>query len=118
MRKRYPISDKLYDLLNEKRNKTKSHYVFPFTNNNKLSERTLLSNCKRIAKDAGINKNATLHLFRHSFNSHLAQKEVDYTMRQYLIGHKPRTITDYYTKIDPKLLHSKVNLLEDLLPNN
>ncbi|MGE5682600.1 MAG: tyrosine-type recombinase/integrase, partial [Bacillota bacterium] len=79
-------------------------------------ERKMLSVVKEVAEKAGITKNATLHKWRHSFNSHLSQMGVDYSVRQYLMGHKPQTMTDHYTKVDPKKLHSEVSKLDALIP--
>ena len=53
--------------------------------------------------------------WRHSFNSHLAQLGVDYSIRQYLMGHKPQSMTDYYTKVDPKKLHEAVSRLDTII---
>jgi integrase/recombinase XerD len=111
-----PMSDKLYELIEGSKENSTSGYVFCSAKKSKLSERTLLTKCKDIAEKAGIKKNATLHKFRHSFNSHLAQLGVDYSIRQYLMGHKPQTMTDHYTKIDPRKLHQVVSLLDGLIP--
>lgn len=112
-----PMSKKLCSLL-EKLSKTKlSEYVFTSPGNTKISERTMLQKCKEIASEAKIPKNATLHKWRHSFNSHLAQAGVDYTVRQYLLGHKPQTMTDHYTKVDPTKLCDQVSKLDRLLNN-
>jgi site-specific recombinase XerD len=62
-----------------------SGYVFTLKSK-QVKERRMLGSCKAIAKRAGIKKNATLHKFRHSFNSHLAQLGVDYSVREYLMG--------------------------------
>ena len=111
-----PMSDKLFSIVKDLRENSSSEFVFCSIGNGRLSERTLLSVCKAIAEKAGIEKNATLHKFRHSFNSHLAQLGVDYSVRQYLMGHKPQTMTDHYTKIDPRKLHQVVSLLDGLIP--
>jgi len=112
-----PISDKLFNLLSDMNKFRASDYVFTSPSNTKISERTLLSVCKAVASSAGITKNATLHKWRHSFNSHLAQAGVDYTIRQYLLGHKPQTMTDHYTKVDPAKLHNQVSKLDVLINN-
>jgi len=109
-----PISDKLFKIISAL--DKKSDYVFLSVKGGKLSEKTLLTICKNVAEKAKINKNATLHKWRHSFNSHLAQEGVDYSIRQYLMGHKPQTMTDHYTKIDPSKLHQHISLLDKLLP--
>ncbi len=110
-----PMSESLSDLLRRLYVKNRNGYVFTSLSGDKLSERTLLTVCKRIAVSAKLNKNATLHKWRHSFNSHLAQAGVDYTIRQYLLGHKPQSMTDHYTKIDPMKLHGVVSKLDDIV---
>jgi len=107
-----PMSDVLFNIVNSQKDKASSDYIFTNPANRKLSERSLLSVCKKIAKEAGITKTATLHKWRHSFNSHLAQLGVDYSIRQYLMGHKPQSMTDHYTKVDPKKLHEFVTRLD------
>ena len=109
-----PMSNKLYEVI-EKLEK-RSRFVFPSIKGGKMSEKTLIIICKNVAGKAKIDKNATLHKWRHTFNSHLAQFGVDYSIRQYLMGHKPQSMTDHYTKIDPSKLHEQVSLLDELLP--
>lgn len=108
-----PMSDVLYKLLSGKPKNSK--YVFPSVKGAKLSERTLLAVCKRKAKLAKIRKNATVHKFRHTFSSHLAQNSVSYEIRQYLMGHKPQSMTDRYTKIDYTKLHEHLLPLDEVI---
>ena len=112
-----PMSNKLFKLIQKLSKSRTSEYVFTSLSNTKLSEKTLLLKCKEIASEAKIKKNATLHKWRHSFNSHLAQSGVDYTVRQYLLGHKPQTMTDHYTKVDPTKLNDQVSNLDHLINN-
>ena len=108
-----PMSDMLYAILNRSVSDNISEYVFPSKKGSKLSERTLLSECKRTAKKAGIKKTATLHKFRHTFSSLLSQKGVAYEVREYLLGHKPTgSLTGHYTKLNPNNYHGVVSLLE------
>jgi integrase len=111
-----PFGNKMLEILRARQKTSASSFVFTDNENNQIRERRLLAICKSIAEKAGISKNATLHKFRHSFNSHLAQLGVDYSVRQYLMGHKPQSMTEHYTKIDPKGLHYTVSLLDKLLP--
>ena len=109
------MSNKLYKMIHEKCSNHFSEYVFPSKNGAKLKERTLLSVCKRTAKKAGIMKNSTLHMFRHTFNSLLAQYGISYEVREYLLGHKPKgSLTSHYTKLDPTKYHSTISLLDKI----
>jgi site-specific recombinase XerD len=109
------MSNVLYKLISTMKQSSTSDYVFTNPSNKKVSERSLLKACKDIAKAAGLTKVATLHKWRHSFNSHLAQLGIDYSVRQYLMGHKPQSVTDHYTKIDPKILHDVVSKLDQII---
>ena len=111
-----PISGHLYKLLQERASNSKAEFVFPSRTGAKLSERTMLEVCKRIAEAAGIMKNATLHKFRHTFSSLLSHHSISYEVREYLLGHKPNgSLTGHYTKLDPNKLHYVVNILDEIL---
>ena len=111
-----PISDKLNKMLLHAKDNSSSEYVFPSKLGKKLSERTLLTVCKRVAKNAKISKTATLHKFRHTFSSLLSQLGIAYEVREYLLGHKPLgSLTAHYTKFDPAKLHAVVSLLDKLV---
>ncbi|MCX6170133.1 MAG: tyrosine-type recombinase/integrase [Ignavibacteriales bacterium] len=110
-----PMSNVLFQVVKSLKESTSSEYIFVHPKGKKLSEKTMLSACKKIAKKAKIKKNATNHKWRHSFNSHLSQQGVDYSARQYLMGHKPQSMTDHYTKVDPKKLHEVISKLDSLI---
>ena len=110
-----PMSNVLHKLISSMKKSSTSNYVFTNPAGKKISERTILKVCKDIAQASGITKVATLHKWRHSFNSHLAQLGVDYSIRQYLMGHRPQSMTDHYTKIDPKKLQGVVSKLDHFI---
>lgn len=56
-----PITNEMFEKLNELKDKVDSDYIFPSIKGKQLSERTILTKCKNTAKAAGITKNATLH---------------------------------------------------------
>ncbi|MGD8780332.1 MAG: tyrosine-type recombinase/integrase [Ignavibacteria bacterium] len=111
-----PMSNLLHKLLISKQARSNSEYVFSNAKGKSLTERSMLRRCKEIAKEAGITKNATLHKWRHTYSTFLKKNDVDYTDRQYLLGHKPDSVTDHYTKVDPLNLHSKISQLDKYLP--
>ena len=110
-----PMTDLVYDIITEMKGNDNTGYLFKNQSGGKVSERTLLSKCKLIAKSAGITKNATLHMWRHSFASHVKDTNILYEERQYLMGHKPESMTDRYTKIDPVSLRAELSKLDELI---
>jgi site-specific recombinase XerD len=65
----------------------------------RLAIRTMEDNFKKIIKQLNLNAhfNITCHTLRHSFASHLNDKDVDVLVIQDLLGHAtPRTTSNYY----------------------
>jgi integron integrase len=54
---------------------------------------------KKAVKEAGINKNATCHTFRHSFATHVLESGYDIRTVQELLGHKDVRTTMIYTHV-------------------
>lgn len=107
-----PITNLLFKELQDQKDKTSSEYIFPSLKGVKMPERTLLKQCKDIAKKAGITKNATLHKWRHTYASMTERLELSFETRQYLLGHSPSNMTAHYTKVDVSNLHEKLSELE------
>ncbi len=110
-----PMTDLVYNIIAEMKGSDSKGYLFKNQSGGRVSERTLLTKCKLIASDAGITKNATLHMWRHSFASHVKDTNILYEERQYLLGHKPESMTDRYTKIDPVSLQAELSKLDELI---
>ena len=110
-----PMTNLVYDIITEMKCNDSAGYLFKSKDGGKVSDRTLLTKCKSIAKKAGITKNATLHMWRHSFASHVKDTNILYEERQYLLGHTPESMTDRYTKIDPVSLQVELSKLDELI---
>ncbi len=114
-----PLAQTLRKILDQQVRTSETDYLFPSLSGGKLSERTMLTICKEIGKSAGIQKNLTLHKFRHTFTSLLSQYGISYEVREYLLGHKPSgSLTSHYTKQNPSKFHFVIKILEGILSDN
>jgi site-specific recombinase XerD len=114
--RRIPMNEKLFALLKEMVNKKPSD-TYPFCNpkGNKLSGRTLLDVCKRMAVRAGIKDRAFLHKYRHSYASHLVLQGTPLESIQMFLGHSSIVQTQQYAHNKPDHLHNQVSVLDKLI---
>jgi len=68
----------------------------------RLSEQSIRFLVKKLAKKAGINRNITPHVFRHTFATLLLEKDVDIKYIQVFLGHSSILTTQIYTHVNRK----------------
>ena len=74
-----------------------NNYVFPdYTRTRTQSPDSFETMFKKIAKDAGICKNATPHTLRHSFSTHMLQSGTDLMTLKEMLGHSSLSSTTVY----------------------
>lgn len=80
------------------RNSKNDHALFISKKGNRLAIRTMEDNLKKILQNTRLNThfNVTCHTLRHSFASHLNDKDVDILVIQSLLGHSSPRSTEPY----------------------
>ena len=90
---------------------------FFFVNNrgNRYTEQSIRLMLKKYTKLAGIERNITPHMFRHSFATYLIEEGVDISCVQQILGHSSIKTTQIYIHVAAK---KQAEILRDLHPRN
>jgi site-specific recombinase XerD len=106
-----PMSDKLYDLLNERYHNIRfeCETVFHDRYGRKLRDLTVSHQFKKYVRKAGLNDKLHFHSLRHSFALALVVSGVSLYAVQKLLGHSSSKMTEIYSHLRPQQLHSEVN---------
>ncbi|MFK8046564.1 MAG: site-specific tyrosine recombinase/integron integrase [Crocinitomicaceae bacterium] len=94
-------------------------YLFEGEKGGPYSASSVSKIIKRAAQKAGISKNVSPHMLRHSFATHLLEDGTDLRQIQLLLGHSSTKTTEIYTHVTKSHLKAVKNPLDSLyLPNN
>lgn len=74
-------------------------YLFEGKEGTQYSGSSVLKIIQRAAKKAGIKKNISPHILRHSFATHLLENGTDLRYIQSLLGHSSSKTTEVYTQV-------------------
>ncbi len=82
----------------------KSDYVFLTGRGGPMTRQAFWARVKRWAKEAGVDKSVSPHVFRHSFATHLLNHGADLRAVQAMLGHSDISTTEVYTHVDRQKL--------------
>ncbi len=80
---------------------------------NVLSSQPTNRYLKEIAQEAGINKNITFHVARHTFATIATNIKIDPKTIQAILGHSDLRITQIYTKTSDSLKTTEMDKMEE-----
>ena len=93
----------------------KSGYFFVNNRESRYTEQSIRLMLKKYTKQAGIERNITPHMFRHSFATYLIEEGVDVSCFQQILGHSSIKTTQIYIHIAAK---KQAEILKELHPRN
>ena len=93
----------------------KSGYFFVNNRESRYTEQSIRLMLKKYTKQAGIERNITPHMFRHSFATYLIEEGVDVSCVQQILGHSSIKTTQIYIHIAAK---KRAEILKEMHPRN
>lgn len=75
-------------------------FLFTSAEGGKISRSTFWTNLRKAGQKAGLTRNVSPHMLRHSFATHLLQGGADLRVVQELLGHADIGTTQIYTHVD------------------
>jgi len=108
------LSGNLLQLLRQYYKKYKpKKYLFEGQKGGKYSATSVANILKKAALKAGIVKNVTPHMLRHSFATHLLEQGTDLRYIQELLGHNSSKTTEIYTHVSKRAIDKIKNPVDD-----
>ena len=92
-----------------------SGYFFVNNRGNRYTEQSIRLMLKKYTKQAGIERNITPHMFRHSFATYLIEEGVDVSCVQQILGHSSIKTTQIYIHVAAK---KQAEILREMHPRN
>ena len=92
-----------------------SGYFFVNRNGHRFTEQSIRLMLKKYTKQAGIERNITPHMFRHSFAPYLIEEDVDISCLQRILGHNSIKTTQIYIHVAAK---KQADILKARHPRN
>ena len=92
-----------------------SGYFFVNSRGKRYTEQSIRLMLKKYTKLAGIERNITPHMFRHSFATYLIEEGVDVSCVQQILGHSSIKTTQIYIHIASK---KQAEILREMHPRN
>jgi len=93
----------------------RSGYFFVNNRENRYTEQSIRLMLKKYTGQAGIERNITPHMFRHSFATYLIEEGVDVSCVQQILGHSSIKTTQIYIHIAAK---KQAEILKEKHPRN
>lgn len=93
----------------------KSGYFFINRNGKRYTEQSIRLMVKKYSRLAGIERNITPHMFRHSFATYLIEEGVDISCVQPILGHSSIKTTQVYIHVAAKM---QAEILRNMHPRN
>lgn len=93
----------------------KSGYFFVNSRGCRYTEQSIRLMLKKYTKLAGIERNITPHMFRHSFATYLIEEGVDISCVQQILGHSSIKTTQIYIHVAAKI---QAEILREMHPRN
>ena len=102
------INDWLYYRNKIDINKGSEDVVFVSPRGKAISRITIFHYIKIYAEAAGIQKEVSPHVFRHSFATHLLERGANIRVIQEMLGHEKISTTEIYTHVDRNFLRQEI----------